>query len=314
MVFTFVDLCAGIGGFHIACKRQRGVCVGAVEIDAFAREVYFNNHDELPESDVNTMILPRGKKVDLVCFGNPCQSFSWIGFRKGLKDARGKLFFAICAYLESSGAKCFIMENVKSIMYINGGKDFDRICALLKRIGYNVSYEVINAQDSGLPQHRERVFIVGHRSKVFTFPKKKETVILRPLRLFLDPGPPSEKLITDRFAEFDLTRKPDRNDKSGFVIRAQFNRYTEKRLFSSDGSIGTVMSSHSPFIYDERYGVSRHLSTSELLRCHGIRTSELRFPERTSRTRALKYIGNAVCPPVVADIIGEMQRQGLIPR
>lgn len=315
--FTFVDLCCGIGGFHIACTKHGGVCIQACDINEGARDIYELNHGLRPEADVNTIHAPQNAKIDLVCFGNPCQSFSSIGKRRGLTDARGKVFFAICRYLEQAQPGAFLMENVKGLVHINGGRDFKAMLAKLEGLGYTVSWAVLNASSFGVPQSRERVFVVGCRrvsQRQFSFERllsKAKRSRRVPLHGFLDPGPPDPGLLSSRFDGI-LSNTDTHETPSGFLIKAEIAPYTEKRLFSSHGVIGTIMSSVSPFIYDEGNHVVRNLSVTELLRCQAF-PSRFKFPTHiNTRNKALKYIGNAVCVNVVSAVVAEMKRQGLI--
>ena len=309
--FTFVDLCCGIGGFHIACQRNDGICIQACDIDDGARELYFLNHGVQPGKDVKSLSPPLNAKIDLVCFGNPCQSFSSIGLRRGLSDKRGKVFFSIVNYLNESKANAFIMENVKGLVTLNKGRDFKRMLRLLQDLGYHVSYRLLNALDFGVGQSRERVFVVGHRDRFFDFDKIELQPRVKNIRKSLNTAPPNPSLKSQRFDELLDLKAPLKKTKTGFVIRAEIAPYTEKRLFSSNGVIGTIMSSMSPFIYDERHRVVRNLDVKELLRLQSF-PEDFKFPPGTSRTKALKYIGNAVCVNVVDAIVRQMRSQKLL--
>jgi DNA (cytosine-5)-methyltransferase 1 len=308
--FLFADLCSGIGGFHQAASSLGGKCVQACDIDSTAREIYELNYGIIPHDDVNTL-KPTSHKLDLVCFGNPCQSFSTIGKRRGLKDKRGQVFYAICKYLKETDAKCFIMENVKGLTHLNKGREFQKMLRVLTSLGYNVSYNILNSVHFNTPQSRERVFVIGHKTKTFEFTNLlTSNSKIKPLFHYLDKSKPDRELVSRRFDHFDLSQPP-KVTKSGFIVKAEIAPYTEKRLFSSHGTIGTIMSSVSPFIYDERHQVTRNLSVSELLRCQSFPTT-FKFPPNTSRNKALKYIGNAVAPNVIKALLQEMKKQKLI--
>jgi DNA (cytosine-5)-methyltransferase 1 len=307
--FKFADLCCGIGGFHIACEREGGKCIQACDIDDFGMHLYKLNYGLMPDKDM-TKIIPVDEHLDLVCFGNPCQSFSTIGQRKGLLDKRGRVFFSICKYLEQTNATSFIMENVKGLVQLNKSADFKRMLKRLEGLGYTLSYSILNAKNFGVPQSRERVYVVGHKNGIkFDFSRIPVDAKIRPLHNFLDKTKPDASLFSHRFDAFDLTTKPTLT-KSGFLIKAELGRYTEKRLFSSNGTIGTIMSSMSPFIYDERHQVVRNLSITELLRCQSFPTN-FDF-QNASRSKALKYIGNAVCVNVIQALVQEMKKQKCI--
>ena len=317
--FKFVDLCSGIGGFHLACVRSGGVCIQACDIDEGAREIYKMNYGIEPQHDVTKLALPH-VRPDLVCFGNPCQPFSTIGQRSGLADKRGgRVFYAICKYLRDTKAGAFVMENVKGLAMHS---DFEKMLRALEKLGYRLNLHLLNSQDFGSPQHRERVFVVGCKGDTsFDFAPLERRVESKRVRTatpvlhsVLEPiDEVDHDLFTQRFRGFKIRGHPPHPTKSGFRIRAAFNTYTEKRLFSSDGAIGTILSTHAPYIYDERLDTERHLSIKELLRCQGFPV-RMKWPEhmRGSRRKALKYIGNAVHVDVVTALVKEMQKQHII--
>lgn len=167
MAFTFVDLFAGIGGFHLACQKNYGKCVGACEINLDAQELYKTNYGIVPHDDIRTMDAVKG--VDLVCAGFPCQSHSTLGHRLGLKDKRGKLFDILKEFIKNSSPKCFLLENVSGLLSTNEGKTFKYVISSLQKLGYKVSWSVLDSKNFGLPQHRERVYIIGHKDISFDF-------------------------------------------------------------------------------------------------------------------------------------------------
>lgn len=316
MVFTFVDLCCGIGGFHLACASQGGVCIQACDIDPGARSIYAMNFHHTPETDVRSLSLPT-RTPDLVCFGNPCQPFSSMGKRKGLADDRGgKVFIAICKHLMRTGAKSFIMENVKGLA---GHPDFQKMCTKLRKCGYILSTCMLDAMQFGTPQHRERVFVVGvHETfhKEFSFERlRKKRSIGKCILDILDPGPVNKDLLWQKFStrfHIDPHAELPVPTKSGFVIRAQLSAYTDQRLFSSQGTLGTILSTQPPVIYDERYKTERRLSKSEMLRCQGF-PAAFKWPKELLNIRLVtKYVGNAVHVGTVKAIVKELVRQGFL--
>jgi DNA (cytosine-5)-methyltransferase 1 len=207
------------------------------------------------------------------------------------------------------------MENVKGLLYLNGQADFHKMLNELKKLGYAISYAVLNATDFGVPQARERVYVIGHkntRKNPFDFSMIVKTPKVNVLTPFLDKGRYAPYLLSKRFDMFDLNTVPPAPTRSGFIIKAEHGPYTEKKLFSSKGTIGTIMSSFSPFIYDERYKVVRNMSITEILRCQSFPVA-FAFPPGISRSKALKYVGNAVCVNVVSALVHAMKLQGIIP-
>lgn len=189
--FTFIDLFAGIGGFHLAMHRLGGKCVFASEIDQEARKTYEHNfkgvspelfEDELFNDDIRSVSPQTMPDFDVLCAGFPCQPFSQAGYKRGFADTtdseRGNLFFNIVDIIESKRPKAFFLENVRGIINHDDGKTFATIRnSLEEELGYSFYYEIVKASDYGLPQLRPRTFMIGFRNdtppKNFQFPPKK---------------------------------------------------------------------------------------------------------------------------------------------
>lgn len=165
--FTFIDLFAGIGGFRIAMQELGGKCVYSSEFDAQAQKTYFANYGEMPFGDITKEVTKQyiPKEFDILCGGFPCQAFSLAGRRLGFKDeTRGTLFFEIEEILRRHQPKAFFLENVKGLMIHDKGRTLRTILEHLDQVGYNVvPPQIVNAMDFGVPQHRERLYIVGFR-------------------------------------------------------------------------------------------------------------------------------------------------------
>lgn len=168
--FTFIDLFAGIGGFRIAMQNLGGKCVYSSEFDAKAQETYLANYGEMPFGDITKestkSFIPR--KFDILCGGFPCQAFSLAGKRLGFKDeTRGTLFFEIEAILRKHQPKAFFLENVKGLAIHDRGRTLETILKHLDDAGYDVvPPQILNAMDYGVPQHRERIYIIGFRKNL----------------------------------------------------------------------------------------------------------------------------------------------------
>ena len=162
MTFNFIDLFSGVGGMRIPFDELGGRCVFSSEIDKFAKIVYEENFGEKPCGDITSINENQIPKHDLLCAGFPCQAFSNAGLRKGFNDTRGTLFFDIARILDFHKPKAFLLENVKGLKSHDGGKTFRKIIKTLNEIGYQtIESKVFNSKDFGLPQNRERIFIVG---------------------------------------------------------------------------------------------------------------------------------------------------------
>lgn len=165
--FTFIDLFAGIGGFRIAMQELGGKCVYSSEFDTQAQRTYFANYGEMPFGDITKEVtksyIPDG--FDILCGGFPCQAFSLAGRRLGFQDeTRGTLFFEIEEILRRKQPKAFFLENVKGLMIHDRGRTIRTILEHLDQVGYDVvPPQIVNAMDFGVPQHRERLYIIGFR-------------------------------------------------------------------------------------------------------------------------------------------------------
>ena len=161
--FKFIDLFSGIGGFHTAFKEIGGECVFASEIDKFAKQAYTTLHGLEPHGDITKIDAKDIPDHDVIAAGFPCQSFSVAGKRGGFEDARGTLFFEVARIASEKQPKVLLLENVKGLVGHDKGKTLDTIVKTLNEIGYRVDFEVLNSKYFGVPQNRERIFIVAIR-------------------------------------------------------------------------------------------------------------------------------------------------------
>jgi DNA (cytosine-5)-methyltransferase 1 len=221
---TFIDLFAGIGGFHLALSSLGAKCVFACEIDPHCRNVYYENFGITPFEDVTkiqTHLLP---PFDILCAGFPCQSFSHAGKQNGFCDTRGTLFHDICRILKDCQPEYFILENVKNLKSHHQGRTLGFIYDHLHLCGYtmynyNPSYNhsisplILSPHHLGIPQHRERIFLLGIREdkikgrkmQSFPFPSPLKTdisSILEPLETSIPSLSPAERNVLDLWEEF----------------------------------------------------------------------------------------------------------------
>jgi len=164
----FLDLFAGIGGFRLALEQAGHKCIGFCEIDKFARQTYKANFDtegEVEWHDITTVTdedVRQLGSIDIITGGFPCQAFSVAGKRGGFEDTRGTLFFEIARIARILKPRYLLLENVKGLLNHSGGATFATILNTLGELGYWVEWQILNSKDFGVPQNRERVFIVGH--------------------------------------------------------------------------------------------------------------------------------------------------------
>jgi len=177
--FTFIDLFAGIGGFRIALQELGGKCVFTSEWDKEAQKTYKVNFGEVPFGDITKeetkKFIP--DNFDILCGGFPCQAFSIAGKRNGFEDTRGTLFFEVAEIIKRKRPKALFLENVKGLRNHNGGKTLERILNVLRNeLNYFVPEpQIVNAKNFGVPQNRERIYIVGFRKDLgiteFSYPE-----------------------------------------------------------------------------------------------------------------------------------------------
>ena len=166
---NFLDLFAGIGGFRLGMERAGHKCVGYCEIDKYARLSYnaiHNTEGEIDFKDITEVTNEEFRKlrgsVDVICGGFPCQAFSIAGNQLGFEDARGTLFYEIARAAEQIKPRYLFLENVRNLLSHDKGKTFARMLKILDELGYDAEWQVLNSKNFGVPQNRERVFIVGH--------------------------------------------------------------------------------------------------------------------------------------------------------
>ena len=224
--FTFIDLFAGIGGFRIALQNLGGKCVYSSEFDAKAQESYLANYGEMPFGDITKESTKNyiPQHFDILCGGFPCQAFSLAGRRLGFKDeTRGTLFFEIEAILRKHQPRAFFLENVKGLAIHDKGRTLKTILWDLDDAGYDVvPPRILNAMDFGVPQHRERIYIIGFRKDLhinianFHYPEPQTNGENRPrFRDVMEKEVPSVKYYLSTTYVETLKRHRARHEAAG---------------------------------------------------------------------------------------------------
>jgi len=174
----YLSLFSGIGGFELGIG-DKGECIGFSEIDKYAIQTYQSHFNHKNYGDITTINTAELPEFDLLVGGFPCQAFSIAGKRKGFEDTRGTLFFEIARILRDKQPRLFCLENVKGLLSHDNGNTFRTIVSTLNELGYDLQWQVLNSKNFGVPQNRERVFIIGHlrgtsRPEVFPFGSSSE--------------------------------------------------------------------------------------------------------------------------------------------
>ena len=196
--FKFIDLFAGIGGIRIPFQELGGKCVFTSEWDKFAQKTYRVNFGEEPAGDITQIEACDIPDFDILLGGFPCQPFSQAGLKKGFSDTRGTLFFEIERILKEKKPKAFLLENVKQLKGHDKGRTLKVILEHLDALNYYVNYEVLRAGDFGVPQNRERIYIVGFNKEYYDIVDNYE---------FKFPIPTYEKTRLGDILEHDVDEK-----------------------------------------------------------------------------------------------------------
>lgn len=229
-LIRYIDLFCGIGGFRYAMQdvaRSRRVsarCVLSSDIDKNCQISYQANFGERPLGDISEIQASAVPDHDVLLAGFPCQPFSIIGERKGFEDIRGTLFFEIARILKEKRPSAFVLENVKLLRGHNGGQTLARILEALDGLNYRVEYRILNALDFGLPQKRERIWIVGQLAPKRPFQWPEGGMPMRSLAELLEPTVcqthyASEHIRSRRYAVRERTPEPTiwHENKSGNI-------------------------------------------------------------------------------------------------
>lgn len=295
----FIDLFCGIGGFRIAAECAattlggNAECVFSSDIDEVCQQVYYANFGEKPVGDISKTISSEIPEHDLLLAGFPCQPFSIIGHRKGFEDTRGTLFFEIARILAEKRPKAFVLENVKMLKGHNGGSTLYRIMEALSNLGYTCDYRILNALNFGLPQKRERIFIVGSRDLgSFTWPIGKTKMI--PLSKILEKDIPqeyyaSEYIRSSRISKHSPTEEPTiwHENKSGHI-----SAYPYSCALRAGASYNYLL-----------VNGERRLTPREMLRLQGF-PDNFKIVSNYSQTR--KQAGNSLPVPVAKAVIEQV--------
>ncbi len=294
----FIDLFAGIGGMRIPFDELGCKCVFSSEIDKFAKLTYSENFGETPFGDITKIKEEDIPNHDLLIGGFPCQAFSNAGLRKGFDDTRGTLFFEIARILKYHKPQAFLLENVKGLLSHESGKTIDIILETLNSLGYWLSVDVLNSKHFGLPQNRERVFIVGFKDKFnfeFPVPPRTPTKLGKILEKKVDKKYTiSDKLWTSHKARKKKAKK--RGHGFGYSIFNENSEYTStisSRYYKDGSEILLEQSNANP----------RKISPREAARLQGFSDS---FKIPVSDTQAYKQFGNAVSVNVIRYLAEEI--------
>lgn len=322
--FEFIDLFAGIGGFHLGMKANGGVCVFASEYDKYAAKTYkeWTNCQNLDTSDIRDFDLSKIPSHDVLCAGFPCQPFSLAGVSKknslgrkhGFDDEKqGNLFYSIRDIAVLKKTPILLLENVKNLISHDKGNTWKTIQSELDQAGYSIVFKVIDAK-GWVPQHRERIFIVcfrkddftDHEISSFSFPNHAKMNKYPMLQKILDPNPEKKYMLTDNLwvylQNYAAKHKAAGNGFGFSIAKPEGISRTISARYHKDGS--------EILLRQKGWKNPRRLTPSEAAKLMGFKPSLAvkakvpggKFKQVVSDTQAYKQFGNSVCPLIVQDI------------
>ena len=304
--YKFIDLFAGIGGMRLAFEASGGECVFTSEWDKYAQKTYEANFGDVPEGDITKIHEADIPKFDILLAGFPCQPFSSIGKREGFQHkTQGTLFYDVARIINYHKPRAFLLENVVGLLTHDDGKTFTTIVATLVELGYSIEYKILDASDYGVPQRRERIYIVGfNKRKVanadFQFPKPRAKKV--------GIGKYVEKGVTDRSISEHLQKVYiyKLNDGRPEVI----DEHSDQPVKTLVASYHKIQRLTGTFVADGPTKL-RLLSENE---CKAIMGFPKSFRIPVSRTQMYRQFGNSVAVPVVSalarSIISHLDENG----
>lgn len=305
---TFIDLFAGLGGFRLGLEKVGANCVFSSEIDENVRQVYKKNFNELPSGDITKIQADNVPDHDVLCAGFPCQPFSISGKQEGFNDTRGTLFFDIARIAETKQPKILFLENVKNFSTHDNGNTLKTVKETLDSLGYRVYVKVLNAAEYGIPQSRERTFIIGVRKDIqqeFNFPSPQKLTTF--LEDFLEDGKIENSLYTEK--EVVWNGKVDQYSSKP-VRLGQVNQGRQgERVYGIKGTAitlsaqgGGVFARTGGYLINDKV---RRLSPRE---CANIMGFPKTYILDDSINQAYKQLGNSVVVNVVSAVGREIMK------
>lgn len=307
---TFIDLFAGLGGFRIALESLGAKCVYSNEWDEPVQKVYADNFGDIPEGDITQIDEKTIPNHDILCAGFPCQAFSISGKKRGFEDSRGTLFFDIARIIKEKKPKVVFMENVKNFATHDDGRTLAVVKATMEELGYQFHQKILNAVDYGVPQKRERIYMICFRNNLdvtcFKYPKPFE--LTRYVEDFLlDDENMVKHLYVDRpDIYYNDTQVDEYSNKS--VRLGTVNKGGQgERIYSTKG-IAITLSAYGGGVFAKTGGYlingrARRLHPRECARIMGYPDS---YKICKSANQAYKQFGNSVVIDVIQFIAVEI--------
>jgi len=309
---TMASFCAGVGGIDIAFEQNGFKTIYANEIDPIPAKTFEENFDiKVDTRDIKEVKASDIPNFDVLISGFPCQPFSIAGYRQGFDDetGRGTIFFELERIIKAKKPKIILLENVKNLVGHDNGNTFRVILEKLEKAGYYVKYQVLNAMEYGnIPQNRERIYIVGFRSKSlyqqFEFPKPIELTTKLSDIIDFHSKLDSKFYYTDTCHFYDMLKRDMKSQDTVYQWRRTYVRENKNNVCPTlTANMGT--GGHNvPLILSDT-GI-RKLTPKECFNIQGF-PLDFKLPQDTANTHLYKQAGNSVVVPVISRIAKAIQ-------
>ena len=307
--YRFIDLFAGLGGFRLALESFGAKCVYSSEWDKAAQEVYKNNFGDLPDGDITKVDEKTIPQHDIICAGFPCQAFSISGKQRGFEDSRGTLFFDVARIAKEHKPKIIFLENVKNFASHDNGNTLKVVKNTLEELGYDVNYQVLNSVKYGVPQKRERIYIVCFRKDLgvtnFEFPKP--FALNKHVEDILEEECQVQPLNEDKYPIIRNTATDDAYEDKMIRLGIVNKGGQGERIYSTKG-IAATLSAYGGGVFAKTGGYmingqARRLSPRECARLMGYPDT---YIMANNKNEAYKQFGNSVVIDVLQYIVAEI--------
>lgn len=311
MTIKYIDLFAGVGGFRVGINKAHPnwECVYSNEYDKYANSVYKKHYERCDDRDIRTVKTEEIPDHDLLVGGFPCQAFSVAGKRRGFEDTRGTLFFEIARIAKQKQPRLLLLENVKGLLSHDSGNTFKTILRSLDELGYDCQWQVLNSKDFGVPQNRERVFIIGHlrgtsRPEVFPIGNPNENSFKQ------------DKKLREQISNTLRTNYSNGKSNETYILEKKLKEITKRqqqgmRVYDTSGISTTLAGQAGGWgaktgLYQLNNLKIRRLTPVECERLQGFPDNWTKYGQdnkEMSDTQRYKQLGNAVSTPVVTAIV-----------
>ena len=305
--YKVIDLFAGVGGIRIGFEKALKNSVKFVfssEIDKYAQQTYYENFRDLPHGDITQIDEKNIPTHDIILAGFPCQAFSVAGYKKGFDDTRGTLFFDVVRIAAYHKPKVLFLENVKGFVGHDKGNTFKTVKKTLEDLGYKVFSKVLNSKDYGVPQNRERIYIVAFLDNTINFEFPKEIKLDKTIQDCLLSSQVDDKYYYNGKPLYEKIKNDVIDETSIYQWRRKYVRENKNKVCPTlTANMGT--GGHNVPIVKDKRGI-RKLTPRECANFQGF-PKEYKLPQNMVDSQLYKQLGNSVTVSVVESIATEIK-------